>query len=269
MKRQAIIIGGAFSKGNPSHLNGVAEDMSNYKKLLLSANGGAWRNDEIIELPDPSYSEVKRALLHQEKSDYALTIFSGHGARYKSKNYLCLTESQSVEYNKLFTDAQISCLIMDACRNRFNRKPTPGLYGLDLQFEMRYKNVTRIIYDKVLSSIPSGKVAVFSTSENERAWDTEDGGAFTVELLSQITEWINSNSACFLPLGNALKNVKAGLNDYDYPQVPRIKYTHKNLLVLPLATNPYPVLNQSSPRVNDTLSKNQRRSNGTDIYILS
>lgn len=90
MKRIALIIGSSLPTNHSDHLRGVNEDVLNYQKLLKSANGGAWMENEIIELSNPSTKEIRKAKLFQDNCDFALTLFFWsriHAKREKFPGY--------------------------------------------------------------------------------------------------------------------------------------------------------------------------------------
>jgi hypothetical protein len=270
MKRIAVIIGSSLPISHPDHLRGVSEDVLNFKKFLISANGGAWEQDELIELINPSLREIEKAKHHQNNCDSALTFFSGHGCMKGRENYLDINSYDSINYLKLFPSAKRSLVVMDACRTDYAYEHLEGIYGLGLEFDKELRRYAKAIYIAALSKTPHGRIAIFSTAANKPSMDTDNGGAFTVELFSQTVAWINARVTCYLPLKTIFDNTKRGLQGYDYPQIPEMRYTGKEMLIFPVGTNPKVLTGRNvNGRVNNTLSKNQKKRGGMDIYIIS
>lgn len=267
MKRQALIIGSSYPKDHQKHLSGVSEDILNYQKLLLSANGGAWLEKEIIILRDPSLDDILNSLRYQNGADYALTIFTGHGFIDNRENLLCVNHRQSLNYKGLYSNAKRHVIIMDACRVDYSYGPTPGLFGLDIEFEHENPITARKIFDAAVARTPHGILAVFSTAANKESQDTEDGGAFTVELMSQTIEWLNTRKGSCFSMGRAFLNTREGLRRYEFPQAPQLQFSNKLLCAIPLAINAMD--GKRVHRINDTLSKNQSKPKGMTVNYIA
>lgn len=77
MKRYAILIQAPLNGAD--YLKGVAVDIACWRKHLKTLFGGAWLDEEIILLKNPSKSVLSNALTMAKFADYSIVIFSGHG----------------------------------------------------------------------------------------------------------------------------------------------------------------------------------------------
>lgn len=82
MTRQAILIGAPSVK--PA-LPGVIQDLKDIKTFLLSSRGGAWREDEIIILTNPTKISVEAHIRAVKLKDYVFITCSGHGEHQVSQ----------------------------------------------------------------------------------------------------------------------------------------------------------------------------------------
>ncbi len=96
MQRIAFIIGDVDSVHGL--LQGVTADHVNYRSYLTSNAGGAWSDDEIVDLGKPSRHELSQALAIGGLSDYALVAFAGHGfcTRRSGDTYCCVNDRDEI-----------------------------------------------------------------------------------------------------------------------------------------------------------------------------
>jgi hypothetical protein len=268
LKKRALLIGCPLSSNSLGYLAGVVQDIGNYSKFLLSSNGGGWREDEITILNNPSFEDFQYSIRGQDDADFAMTIFSGHGFISDFQQYLRLNDQQIVNDYHLLSDASRQLVIVDACRDDYPYYQTPRIAGLGLEFDHDFKEYSRALYDKAVLSAPFGHILLYSTSPFQTAKDTEDGGAFTVELFSSVSKWINTDENLLFPVGNCFAQTRNGLKAYDFPQTPVLEYSSREMCAIPIAVNIKPHFKQKYT-VNFSLSRNQRQPKGVTVRYIS
>lgn len=185
MTRKALLIGspgGLYS----DYLRGVRVDLRSMKEFLMSPQGGAWYEDEIIVLDDPNMYLLSEILKLMD-AEYTITMFSGHGFADQYKNrFLSLTSGDYFQDTDLLNESPRQLVLVDACRNVFY----PGISGLpfgdpEFHFDGGYSDLQRArkIYDKWIELSPPGRLILHSTSHGISASDTPEGGVFTNKLL--------------------------------------------------------------------------------------
>ena len=82
MKRRALLIGYSGHDLADGYLEGVCNDLVNYKKFLQSLNGGAWLDSEITLIQDTTLENIETTIknIKDEHNDVVFCVFSGHGA---------------------------------------------------------------------------------------------------------------------------------------------------------------------------------------------
>ena len=72
MKRIAVLIQSPLS--GRDYLSGVGVDIACWQSFLTSLPGGAWNDDEIIVLKNPSKTTLKSSLILAKYSDFAMVV---------------------------------------------------------------------------------------------------------------------------------------------------------------------------------------------------
>lgn len=186
MKRVAIIIGNEGSIRN--YLPGVSKDMVNYKRLLLSDAGGAWKENEIVSSKFWSFISLKREIDKQKAMgvDYFFIIFSGHGYAIKNNDtYFDIAENDDLALTTLKRWLQFkkSLIIADSCRKFIEIIEKAHVESrLSLFSDSRYipRARYRTLYDNEIDRLDSfHNTFIASANLDECAEDTDEGGLYT------------------------------------------------------------------------------------------
>ena len=125
-KRFAIIIESSNVYGQDD-LPGARLDAVHLRSFLKSNLGGAWRNDEILQLSKPSSIDVKTQLILHDDC-YIFLAFTGHGFAERNPfsteliTKVCLNDKeQAVDINEI-SPKQFGTAIFDCCRGIDNEE---------------------------------------------------------------------------------------------------------------------------------------------------
>jgi hypothetical protein len=122
MKRIAVIISapGGYDY-RTDRLEGIVNDVDNWKNFLSSNIGGAWEENEneIIVIEDPTPEDINElnTFFYNNDFDFLFLAFSGHGGydEMTQENAYFINNIVIPENNFLFNvDRQLT--IFDACR---------------------------------------------------------------------------------------------------------------------------------------------------------
>lgn len=69
MKRRCLIIAAPGSKTKGTHLPGVSVDQISFRNFLFSDHGGAWEENEVHLLTNPTTGELNKQLELQRRTD--------------------------------------------------------------------------------------------------------------------------------------------------------------------------------------------------------
>lgn len=245
--RKALLIG-APGGGNSIYLAGVSRDLNATRAFLMSPEGGAWYDHEIIVFPDADINsigyEVQRMF-----ADYSIVLFSGHGFSDLTGNrFLSLSNGNYFYDRELLNKSPRQLVVIDSCR-----KVLPQLGIGDPMEEwshfdanQNYLIKARKAYDFWIKNTPHGRLIIHSTEHDNYALDTRDGGIFTQTLL-QVANNLKSEYGKIMRMNIfAVANNTVRLIKKDgYSQQPEITYQNGNInlpfaLALPIP-QPIPV----------------------------
>ncbi len=183
MKRTALLI------GNSNGLAGVKIDINNFNNFLKSDIGGKWYDSEITVEMNPTRRSLlaKIEQLKTENNDFAIVVFSGHGA-YTKNTILELNRNEEIISEidlKYISKRQIS--IFDCCRNVV-QEPLKNKALLSDSFNRSERNdYIRNKYDaRIMQSIEQ-QISLYACSIGESALDTENGGLYSSLLLKSVS----------------------------------------------------------------------------------
>lgn len=176
MIRRAILIAA-------THRVVPSDDLSGTRlmgKFLSSAIGGAWAQDEIVELECPSREDILRVKGSLSDHEYVVIYLAGKGGIRKSdlpwpQLYLTLPSGEFMDENEINPGAQRSLLLFDFSEDC-------QAYQADVVDVMaRDQNVTecRREYDAHLKAAESGIVTV----SNFKAKDTSVSASLATSLV--------------------------------------------------------------------------------------
>lgn len=226
--RLALLIGAPGGRTSP-FLNGVAVDLETFKEFLMSPQGGAWKEKEIITLYDPSLARIN-AVFPWMHAHYMITYFSGHGsADIYGNRFLQLSNGESFKDIELLNSSPRQLILVDACRNV---TVGVGISGLREQ----YSNFTgdpdsrnaRKLYDFWIKASKPGKVIIHSTQHNTSAYDTPSGGAFTQNLIFAGSNVPQEKKYNLMSIMNSGKYVPGFMKMDGFNQKPQLTYREGN-----------------------------------------
>jgi hypothetical protein len=238
MKRRALII--YCDNTSSGELTGPPFDNVHYRSFLTSNLGGAWDEDEILSLSNPSEAIVTKAVRQfMSGADYTFTIFTGHGFLNLDENnrqYLEVADDY-ISILSLRTNAKRQTLIIDACRS-FHSPSEEIIKG----FSEIYEHFTgdpftsRLMFDRAVSRAEEGWTVLYAASRNQTALDTDNGGAYLFSLLKIAESWEQLDKKNnIISLKVTHDNAKIYLyNNFDTIQVPTMN-REKRLKYFPFA----------------------------------
>ncbi len=194
MNRRALIIGNPGVVGQGGYCEGVLRDLDNYCDFFLSPMGGAWIASEITTLIRPKLLDVESEILKQEKSDYSITIFCGHGHydTIKKSTYLELQSKTEIDSVKLLSGASKHSLILDCCRVFTNA----GVISEKRMMKSALQQMTispsraRETFDEEVRVCYPGAVVLYGCAVGETAGDNSQlGGLYSSSLLLGAASW--------------------------------------------------------------------------------
>lgn len=195
LRRRAILIGCAGDPYDDDHLPGVRVDLRAYRRLLLSDEGGAWDDSEIVMLNNPKWGRAAVDLLGGEAYDYTLVSFAGHGGfdPYRNVTQVLFADGQAVDLGMLRTGSARELIITDSCRTLPEGLPERRIkVGAHFGYEPngRRRMSCRMAYDAAILRAETGTSFMLACSVGEGADETADGGGeFTQSLVGACEAW--------------------------------------------------------------------------------
>lgn len=195
MKRRAIIIGAPLYRGNDPFSAGVKNDMIDYYNFFTSATGGAYYEEEIVFLENPSLNELKT--LKRTFKDFSVIAFSGHGSHniFNNESILTINKSETISISELvksvYSPRQL--IIVDSCRNFVSLGGQHNFIG-DIETGIHFPSninfqTARNIYDNYLRQTSFGAQVIYSCAPGEFSRATYEGSYFSKSLLQSVKNW--------------------------------------------------------------------------------
>lgn len=190
MKRKALLIGYSGWDTKEEMLNGVSKDLNNYKNFLLSLEGGAWFEDEIITLEDTNIKTLKSVILNlkMEQCDIVFTVYSGHG-EYDSANRcrnVWIDSKTKCSERELYNLAPKQIIILDSCSGEKEDKYSASENRAQMLLENKYINkrtLARKKYEQKCNECINQTLKFYAAERGTYANDTSEGGVYSSELL--------------------------------------------------------------------------------------
>lgn len=190
MKRKALLIGYSGWDTMDEKLYGVSKDLNNYKKHLLSLEGGAWLEDEIVTLEDTNISTLKRVILSLklEECDVVFTVYSGHG-EYDSYNHcrnIWIDAKTKCSERELYSLAAKQILIFDSCSGERETEHTASESRAQILLENKHINkrdLARKKYEQQCDLCVNQVLKFYAAEKGTYANDTSEGGVYSSEIL--------------------------------------------------------------------------------------
>jgi hypothetical protein len=235
MKRKAFLIGSPFIEGKPNYLQGVTPDILNMKSHLLSLNGGAWNEEEILIFENPTKIELSNAMTGTY--DFVIVQYSGHGFEYTDHGTqidINPNEYLSLEEMHRWINAQRRYYFLDCCRGVVKRvEKSIQSFSMDSMLESRNRRPEyRKKYEDVIESCETGLSVIYSCGLNESA-DEDDsgkGGIFTVSYFKAAAKLSPAESDKYFSIKTVFEKGKE-IMDENYPlntQSPTMKPERRN-----------------------------------------
>lgn len=260
VKRRAILIGSPGTRDN--FLDGVENDLSNFKNYLLSDAGGAWNENEITVSYNPTFERAS-SLVHRSAEDYALVYLSGHGYTNRlNERMFCLRDLHVADTNFL-NESPRQLIIVDACRTIFTGIGAPPPPPFGPRWEHLEGSPVRELFDRCIRNSWPGKMIIHSTQHGEVSYDNlrGDGGVFMLALLKMASK-MRSPDFGYKPvrINSILNKVPIELRKQGNRQVPSTVYESGNLTV------PFAIAAPHNEFVNDVPeSHNKSNSSGGGV----
>ena len=228
MKRKALLIGYSGWDTKDEKLYGVSKDSSNYKKYLLSPEGGAWFDDEIITLEDTNIDTLKRTLLTLKLDSYDIifTVYSGHG-EYDSINRcrnVWIDSKTKLSERDLSGLAPKQIIILDSCSGEreteypANESRSQAL----LESSMTSKFIiSRRKYEQKCNESSNQILKFYAAERGTYANDTSQGGVYSSELLAVLRE-TNENISIYkahIMADLIIRKISEQKPDYEVPRL--------------------------------------------------
>ena len=179
MKRHALLIGNLDATG-------AQNDINNWKKFLRSGVGGAWNQDEIEVLTNPSknYLEIRLYLIKDAAYDFVFVVYAGHGGWERSTILEINPQYETISETQLKGLAPREILTLDCCRGTSSTAEVLNEAQLRM-FSDSNRSTIRARYDARMMAATPQQVTLYACSIGESAYCTNDGGYYTRNLIRQ------------------------------------------------------------------------------------
>lgn len=191
LKRQVLIIKG-FSK-DKDELKLDQEMVGYYADFFRSIAGGAYDDDEITQLNEPSI-EVLKIKIEEEKSDFVVIVFIGHGATQSDSQLFQIRKGEIIQAGQLDLKASKQLIILESCREivKDAKLPTINLsdkvpnYGKGGVFRPPINRIkAKYLYNNQIRICQNGIVICYACKKDEAA----RGFIFSKSLLQISQNW--------------------------------------------------------------------------------
>jgi hypothetical protein len=244
MKRKALLIESSRLTGQPD-LPGARIDIRNWRSFLRSDVGGAWNDDEIISLNNPSWPALQGQLILQSSTDYVFITFSGHGEHIREKDIdeskIYLTENDKVLVRQINPGNPRCTFIIDACRGLVTPEALPVAIAMSISKAVSDRQAYRDLFDAAIEQAEKGIIRVFSCSIDEAAGESAiSGGYYTTALMDCCTDWHRSHDSgkrYYYPINSAHDCASSRTTERNKQQHPQYNGGRRNKH-FPLAVKP-------------------------------
>ena len=179
-----------------STLPGARQDVYNYEEFLLSIEGGAWEQNEIIKLFNPAKAEFLRSVASLSFADYVFIAFSGHGEHHVGKQLyetsLHLTATESCYVYEINPNNKRHFVAIDTCRAVVSVKQVLDERVVAMANAARpqiTRQQARALFDETFASAEEGRVVAYSCKVDQAAGETPSGGFFSKSLVDESAKW--------------------------------------------------------------------------------
>jgi hypothetical protein len=229
--RAAILIESSDISGEQD-LPGARVDVENWRKHLLSKQGGAWESSEITVLNKPNWSTLHRLLEECKKTDYVFITFSGHGYHLSGKGIeetrICLTASDEIAVVSINPGNPRCTFVIDSCRGVVREEEllheaaeAKSLMKKEASDKFEYRK----IFDSAVQQGERGVIRLFSCDLDEAAGESKrSGGYFSRFLVDCCEDWYRETEhgkSFYYPINyahNKAAKITTSKNPQQHPQ---------------------------------------------------
>lgn len=238
MKRHALLIANADAAG-------AQNDINNWKKFLRSGVGGAWHENEIQVLTNPSkaYLEVTLYLTKDANYDFVIVVYAGHGGWERTTILEINPKGETVNENDLKGLAPREILSLDCCRA--TSIITDILNEAQLKmFSETTRSSIRARYEARTMQAVAQQVTLYACSVGECAYCTNEGGYYTKNLLRQsaavpYNEFRTINQAHNAAAPGTTKEVCEKENQDQHPDISMVRCLTSQQLIIGIDTTTF------------------------------
>ena len=178
MKRVALLI------GNSSSLVGVIKDLHDWHHFLTSSIGGAWNQDEIILLKNPSKFDLLNCIKGiRGKFDFAIIVYTGHGGYDRETIFEINGKGETINETDLLDIAPKQISVFDCCRVGNDTPLNESLRSFSMGGILHNKEYVRAVYEKRIEQAINQQIRLYACCIGETAEDTKDGALYIQNLL--------------------------------------------------------------------------------------
>ena len=179
MKKKILMI------GNTDGLPGVPVDIDAYYSFFTSPIGGAWCDDEIDIMLNPTQRCVFNKIVEIEESryDYVITIFLGHGAEMDYGTILKINEREVIGLHHLMNLSPKQIIIAECCRKPVQMPADLAFANAGATMLSMSRDPIRQAYEDRIRDCPPQKIILFACDTDEKAKGSSDGGRYSSYLL--------------------------------------------------------------------------------------
>lgn len=188
MRRIALLI------GNSSGLVGVIKDLHDWRHFLTSNIGGAWSQDEITLLENPSRFDLLNYIKGiRDKFDFAIIVYTGHGG-YDRETILEINgKGETINETDLLGIAPKQISVFDCCRVGNDTPLNESQISFSMGGTFYNKEYVRAVYEKKIKQAINQQICLYACSIGETAEDTENGALYIQNLLYYAKRLCRSN----------------------------------------------------------------------------
>ena len=173
MKRRLYIITGKPYNGNQSILFKKFAQL--YKTFFSDKSGGAYENEEITLLEQPTTSELK-AEIENTKADFGIIVMIGHGATKNDNQLFHINDTEIIKAGQFDLNIDKQIVILESCRSENSNVFPVDLSDKPPKFELggTYRNPlsrekTKEIYFEEIDKCEKGLAVCLACSPNQEA----------------------------------------------------------------------------------------------------
>lgn len=237
MKRHALLIANLDAAG-------AQNDINNWKKFLRSGVGGAWHDNEIQVLTNPSkaYLELTLYSTKVDNYDFVIVVYAGHGGWERTTILEINPKGETVNENALKGLAPREILSLDCCRA--TSTVTDILNEVQLKmFSETTRSSIRARYDARTMQAIAQQVTLYACSVGECAYCTNDGGYYTKNLLQSAAvpynEFRTINQAHNAAAPATINEVREKENQNQHPDISMVRCLTSQQLIIGIDTSSF------------------------------